>query len=138
MNPKDIIGNKKVSTFYTPVIALYHLAMAQTNGAEKYGPYNWRNEKVHASVYIAACRRHLDEWIEGEETADDSNVHHLGHAMACLAILLDALEHDCLIDDRPKGGIFSKRLKELNEQTKRKAESNTINNSHRTKRKTKS
>jgi hypothetical protein len=40
-------------------------------------------------------------WFNGEECAQDSGVHHLAHAMACLAILLDAKTCGKLNDDRP-------------------------------------
>lgn len=71
------------------------------DGATKYGAYNWRNKSVSASIYIDAAKRHLDLWFEGQEFASDSKVHHLGHALACCAILLDAQECGRLIDDRP-------------------------------------
>lgn len=76
-------------------------AMAMMDGAEKYGPYNWRENDVVAHIYIDAAMRHLMAWFEGQETATDSGVHHLGHAIACCAILLDAQANNNLIDDRP-------------------------------------
>ena len=100
-NPKDLLGAQKVSLTKLPAIAVAHAAHAMMNGASKYGPYNWRAKKVIASIYIDAAKRHLDQWFEGEEVASDSGVHHLGHGMACLAILLDALTTGNLIDDRP-------------------------------------
>lgn len=100
-NPKDLLGAKKVSISKFPVVALIHGAHAMMNGAEKYGPYNWREKDVQASIYVDAACRHLGAWFEREEIAEDSGVHHLGHALACVAILLDAKENGCLIDDRP-------------------------------------
>lgn len=103
-NPKDRVGLKKPPIHLVPAVAIIHEAMAFKNGAEKYGPYNWRGESVSASVYIAACYRHLMVWFDGEEFALDSRVHHLGHARACLAIILDAGAAGMLVDDRPKLG----------------------------------
>jgi hypothetical protein len=100
-NPKDLVGNTKVSLSKFPAIGTMMGAMAMMDGAEKYGPYNWRDKAVVAHIYVDAARRHLDEWFEGQETADDSKVHHLGHAIACCAILLDAQATGNLIDDRP-------------------------------------
>ena len=100
-NPKDLIGMKKVSITKLPAAGIIHGAHAMMNGAAKYGPYNWREKKVQASIYIDAAMRHLMDWFEGQEIASDSGVHHLGHALACCAILLDAQENDSLIDDRP-------------------------------------
>jgi Domain of unknown function (DUF5664) len=100
-NPKDLFGNKKVSITKLPQVAVLHGAHAMMNGADKYGPYNWRDRAVIASIYIDAAMRHLMTWFEREETAEDSGVHHLGHAIACCAILLDAQATGNLLDDRP-------------------------------------
>jgi len=103
-NPKDAIGRTKAPLRLIPPVALVHQALAHRNGSEKYGAYNWRDKKVQASVYYEACLRHLLAWYDGEEVASDSGVHHLGHAIASLNILLDAQSIDCLIDDRPPHG----------------------------------
>ncbi len=100
-NPKDLHGEKKVSLTKLPAVAMLHGAHAMMHGAEKYGSYNWRAKDVLAHIYVDACMRHLLSWFEGQEIAEDSGVHHLGHALACCAILLDAQECGNLIDDRP-------------------------------------
>ena len=115
-NPKDRIGVKKVSLTKLPPVAVLYAAHALMNGAIKYGPYNWRDKAVRASIYVDACERHLNSWLDGEEDATDSGVHHLGHAIACLAILLDAQEAGKLVDDRPhqNAGGFCRVLERLN------------------------
>lgn len=100
-NPKDLLGVQKVSITKLPAVAVAWGAMAMMDGAAKYGPFNWREKDVVASIYIDAAKRHLDTWFEGQETAGDSKVHHLGHAIACCAILLDAQFTGNLKDDRP-------------------------------------
>jgi hypothetical protein len=100
-NPKDLVGSNKVSLSKLPAIAVAHGAMAMMDGADKYNPYNWRAKAVTASIYVDAAKRHLDCWFEGQECASDSKVHHLGHAIGCCAILLDAQANSRLIDDRP-------------------------------------
>ena len=126
-NPKDLVGAKKVSITKLPPIAILHGAAAMVNGADKYGPYNWREKNVIAHIYVDACMRHLMSWWEGEETADDSGVTHLGHAIACCGILLDAQANGNLIDDRPskpeKVGWFSKTLEKVSNGIKRKEKS---------------
>lgn len=117
-NPKDLIGAKKVSLSKLPSAGIVHGAHAMMDGAAKYGPYNWREKKVQASIYVDAAMRHLLAWFDGEETAEDSGVHHLGHAIACAAILLDAQEGGHLIDDRPLNGKTAEILKRLNEKVK--------------------
>lgn len=116
-NPKDLVGAKKVSTTKLPAVAILHGSRAMMDGARKYNSYNWRDNKVQATVYLDACERHLMSWREREEKAPDSGVHHLGHAIACLAILLDAQETGNLIDNRPENGqAFFKVLARLNEE----------------------
>jgi hypothetical protein len=100
-NPKDLLGVKKVSLTSVPPIAIAWEGIAMMDGARKYGPYNWRDKKVQARIYIDAALRHITSWFEGEEYAMDSGVHHLGHARACLGILIDAITTGNLIDDRP-------------------------------------
>lgn len=101
VNPKDLVGNTKVSITKLPVIGTIMGAMAMMDGAEKYGPYNWREKDVVAHIYVDAAMRHWMDWFEGQEAASDSKVHHLGHAIACAAIILDAQANGNLIDDRP-------------------------------------
>jgi hypothetical protein len=103
-NPKDKIGRTKIPMHLVPSVAIAHTALAMEDGARKYGPYNWRSNDVAATVYISAAERHIRSWLEGEQNASDSKVHHLGHAMACMAIVLDAQEGGNLIDDRPLPG----------------------------------
>lgn len=119
-NPKDLIGAKKVDIAQVPPVALLHEAMAFMDGDAKYGYRNWRGNKVSAKIYISACMRHLNAWAEGEEIASDSGVHHLGHARACLGILLDAQETGSLLDDRVAGS-FSKVAERLNDVVKSKS-----------------
>jgi len=102
-NPKDIQGERKPPLHLIPLNAKIAFAMAMKNGSPKYGPYNWRELEILASAYIGAAQRHIDLWWDcHEENAKDSGVHHLGHAMATLGILYDALVNEQMIDDRPK------------------------------------
>lgn len=102
-NPKDVLarGEERCLLHLVPSPGLIETAQAMADGARKYGPYNWREEGVGATTYISAAMRHLRSWLDGEEDADDSKVHHLGHAAACLMILLDAQAVGNLVDDRP-------------------------------------
>jgi hypothetical protein len=112
-NPKTMHGIQKPSMFNVPTTALLHLMGAMANGAKKYGPYNWRSKNVSASIYYDAAMRHLMAWIDGEDIAEDSGVHHLGHVMACCAIILDAETQKTLNDNRPVRGKFSSLVKEM-------------------------
>lgn len=103
-NPKDAIGDTKPRLDLVPSALGIYASLAMRNGAEKYGPFNWREKPVRAHVYYAALLRHLAAWFDGEDEAEDSGAHHLAHAAAGLAILLDAMATGNLIDDRPTPG----------------------------------
>lgn len=109
-NPKTVVGLTKPSISKIPPAALIHCALAMMNGAKKYGAFNWREKKVTSSIYIDAKLRHILAYMDGEDLAADSGVHHLGHDMACSAIVLDALETGNLIDDRPRKGMASEMI----------------------------
>ena len=109
-NPKDKIGAKKPRLSLVPPSGLVYAALAMANGADKYGPYNFRDKKVQAMIYLEACIRHVLSWQDGEECAQDSGVPHLGHALACLLILIDAKETGNLIDNRPKPGVMAQLI----------------------------
>lgn len=110
-NPKTAIGVKKPSFWEIPGSALLHLGRAFAYGARKYGLFNWREKAITSSTYINAAMRHIEAWKDGEECAEDSSVHHLAHAMACLGIILDAREIGNLNDDRGPQGTFPQMLK---------------------------
>ncbi len=116
-NPKDKIGSKKVPLSLIPSSALVHLAMVMKNGADKYGAYNWREKKIQAMIYLDAALRHILAYIDGEDCASDSSMDHRAHAMACLAILLDADETGNLKDNRPKKGAASRVLAKFDQST---------------------
>ena len=116
-NPKDRAASAKIDISLFPPVALIHGAHAMMDGAEKYGPYNWREKRVKARVYLSAAIRHILDCLDGEDQAADSGVLHLGHAIACCAILIDAMETGTLIDDRPeKKGNASAVLDRLQKQ----------------------
>lgn len=112
-NPKTALGTSKLPLNLVPPVAVQHLALAFKDGALKYGPYNWRDAKVSSTVYYAAALRHLFAWFDGQDNAEDSGVHHLAHAMACCAILLDAASVDKLNDNRPTAGAGAAMQKEF-------------------------
>lgn len=115
-NPKTIHGIKKVPLHLVPPSASHALALGFADGAAKYGPYNWREKTVSASIYVAAAKRHIDAWFDGEEVASDSQVPHLAHAMACLAIIYDGMTIDKINDDRPPAGASPRLQKEYAEK----------------------
>ncbi|MGC1276552.1 MAG: dATP/dGTP diphosphohydrolase domain-containing protein [Planctomycetaceae bacterium] len=106
-NPKDRIGQFKPPLHLVPPAAEVLEAVVMGLGARKYGPFNWRTADVRATVYVAAAKRHLAQWLDGQDDDPESGVSHLAHARACLGILLDASATGHLIDDRPEPGAAS-------------------------------
>lgn len=112
-NPKDLVGRTKLPLHLWPPSATAMGCLGLLEGNEKYGRTNWRATPVLASVYVAAAMRHLDDWREGNDNATDSGNPHLGNALACIAIIVDAAAHGTLIDDRnfqPGSGDGYQRL----------------------------
>lgn len=111
-NPKDAIGAGKLSLHLVPPCTKRYAALAFTEGALKYGKFNWRVAGIRMSVYLDAMERHLDkvkdgEWVDGDSlppnddgTAQGTGVPHLGSIIACCGIILDAFECGKLTDDR--------------------------------------
>ena len=112
VNPKDLLGVKKAPLHLVPPALRLLAAPAMAIGAERYGPYNWREKPVKLSVYLSALQRHIDALWDGEDYAEDSGVRHDAHAAACLAIIADARGVGNLIDDRPAKGPAPRLLKE--------------------------
>ena len=111
-NPKDRIATSRLDLSLFPDTAVIYGALAMTEGDLKYGGYNYRPAGVLSSVYVAACRRHLAKWFNGEECDPTTNVSHLANALACIAVLIDSFESGNLNDDRPPkvdvAGLLSK------------------------------
>ena len=99
-NPKDAIGSDKLPLHLWPTTATAVGCLGLLDGALKYGRSNWRHAGVRASIYYDACRRHLDAWFEGEDLDPDSGLPHMAHALACLAIVVDAEAAGKFTDDR--------------------------------------
>lgn len=100
-NPKDALGDKKVPMWLLSPIAKAYWAVAQYVGMVKYGAWNWRVAGVRTSVYLSAMERHIEAYKSGEEVDPIDQTPHLGHIMACAAILIDAKAAGKLTDDRP-------------------------------------
>jgi len=115
-NPKQRYGDMKPNLALVPAASTIYEALALMEGARKYGPYNWRHNAVEAMTYVAACMRHLADWVDGEDIDPESLKPHLGHAKACLGILIDALETGNLIDNRPPKGAAPKVIRRWSQE----------------------
>ncbi len=114
-NPKDRVGARKPPLHLIPPAAEIAESLVMALGAEKYGAFNWRQSMIKASIYVAAARRHLAQWFDGQDDDPESDVSHLAHARACLGILLDAMATGQLVDDRPPAGAASELIERFTE-----------------------
>lgn len=82
-----------------PYIAVSTEALALGFGEKKYGRYNYTNG-FQVSRLTAAALRHIYQYNSGATFDDESGLHHIGHARACLAMLLHCEQLGTLRDNR--------------------------------------
>lgn len=101
LDPKEKHGAKKPPLALLPKAFNEETAKALQFGGVKHGPWNWRLTEIEMMTYLHAAKRHIDELIERNDYDEESGVHHLGHVAANCAIILDAIKHGTLVDNRP-------------------------------------
>ena len=70
-----------------PVCALDEVARVYTYGTIKYDDNNWRKGMKWGRLY-GALERHASKWKRGEIYDDESNLHHIVHAIwQCFALV---------------------------------------------------
>ncbi len=118
-NPKDAIGTNKVPMHLWPKTATVLGALGLLDGATKYGRSNWRAVGIRATIYYDAVDRHMSAWLEGEDNDPDSGLPHLAHALAGLAIVVDAIAAGRFNDDRMVKGGYRQLMDEAVPHVKR-------------------
>lgn len=99
-DPKGAAGAVKTPLGLIPPHAMEQTAWVHKLGADKYGPWNWRETGVCASTYVNAILRHLNAWRDGEDLDPESGISHLAHVACSANILMDAGYCGKLQDDR--------------------------------------
>ena len=89
----------KADLSLNPLIALEQMARAFMLGEVKYGRYNY-TAGMDASRLVGAALRHVHQWNDGEDLDPESKASHLGHALACIAMLLHQQQLGTLKDNR--------------------------------------
>lgn len=84
-----------------PRVLMEATAQALMFGENKYGRYNYLRGFPNHRL-IAACLRHLTAYQDGEDLDPESNLPHLSHAVACLAMLMHCAQVGTLTDTRFK------------------------------------
>ncbi len=118
-NPKDLVGSDKIPLHLWPTTASALGSLALLDGMLKYGRSNFRVVGVRATIYYDALNRHMNAWIEGEDLDPDSGLPHIAHALACLAVLVDAEAAGKLTDDRLVPGDYRSHIEKLTPHVKR-------------------
>jgi hypothetical protein len=101
-DPKGQAGSLKAPLGLVPPYAMEQTSWVHKLGADKYGPWNWRETGVCASTYVNAILRHLNAWRDGESLDPESGITHLAHIACSANILMDAEYCGKLQDDRNK------------------------------------
>lgn len=118
-NPKDAIGSDKLPLHLWPETATAMGCLGLLDGALKDGRSNWRAVGIRPSIYVDAAKRHINAWFELEEIDPDSGLPHLAHAIACLAIIIDAQAIGKMNDDRNYKGGYRNLVNQLTPHVKR-------------------
>lgn len=116
-NPKDNLGVLKPPLHLVPPALVLWVSGVFGFSSKKYGPYNWRENAVKRSIYIDAIERHLLAMKDGHDIDRESGLPHAAHIGANVAILLDAAELGCLIDDQTwKSGSAPELIDKLTQE----------------------
>jgi hypothetical protein len=86
-----------------PRSALEGMARAFMVGEKKYGRYNF-TKGFASHRLISACLRHVVAWQDGESLDPETGNHHLWHALASLAMLLEC-ERLGTLEDTRRGNV---------------------------------
>lgn len=70
-----------------PIRPIEELVEVYTFGSKKYGDRNWENGISSDRLY-AAVMRHIAAWRKGERINEESDLHHLAHAMFGLVAIM--------------------------------------------------
>jgi hypothetical protein len=91
--PVNAAGKKfddgKTQYHLMPVNALEQVNRVLMHGAKKYGDGNWRNVENAEQRYYNAAMRHMQAWLNGEDTDNESNLPHLAHAACSLMFMIE-------------------------------------------------
>ena len=99
--PPSIATNTwKARIDLVPPVAVYSMAEALTYGADKHGENNWRENRIDIVKRTGSALRHIMKFLAGRDTDEESGVHHLGCAMASLAVVLESIRIHRGIDNR--------------------------------------
>lgn len=118
---KDAIGDlNKPRLSLIPKKALWAMGTALTYGEGHYGTHNWRNG-LKLSYLLDGALRHINEFSDGEDIDKKSQNHHLGNAMANLAMAIELHLTRSDLDDRYKANVKkTKKSRQVRNRTSKR------------------
>lgn len=119
-NPKTAWGVNKPGIDKVPPVAIMEMGRVMQHGAAKYGPMNWRHDRITFSTYYNAALRHLFAMLDGEWIDPESGLPHAAHVMAGMGVMIDAHDLGMMNDDRPKVGRAADYIREQAERNNKK------------------
>jgi hypothetical protein len=78
---------KKLPYHLLPFDVIDDIVAVQMYGAKIYGDNNWKSLANGKKRFVAAALRHISKFQQGERW-DESNLHHLSHALCSLMYAL--------------------------------------------------
>lgn len=117
-NPKDLAATYRLDLTLFPGTAVAYGALGMTEGHCKYGAYNYRVKGVAVCTYLAAMKRHIERYENGEWADPKTKVPHLASILADAGILVDGHELGVILDDRPPKADVAGLLERFMENVK--------------------
>lgn len=77
-------GKVKPSLARLPARVLLSVANVLTFGGIKYYPNKWLKEPTSSFARVDSALRHINSWLQGIDTDNESKLHHLDHAICQL------------------------------------------------------
>ena len=105
MNPLTDKGlrfnDSKPKWSLVPQTALIPMVRVLEFGAAKYAPYNWM-KGLSVTEICESLKRHLDAFMEGEDTDPESGISHIGHIQCNALFISYMMKKRPDLDDRIK------------------------------------
>lgn len=101
-----------------PPRAIESVARVMTFGAMKYAAENYLAGDMTYRQLLSACGRHINTFLQNEDTDAESLQSHLANGACCLLMLLEGILTGTMIDDRWKPRAKKKKARR---KAKRKA-----------------
>jgi hypothetical protein len=101
-NNKGLRFNEgKAKWSLVPQSSLTPMVKVLEYGAKKYAPYNW-TKGLSVTEICESLKRHLDAYMEGEDTDPESGESHIGHIQCNAMFLSWMIQNKPEFDDRVK------------------------------------